>query len=66
MLEELVTFKKKVPIWVVVLAAFAVVLFWRGVWGLLDIYLFPENLTLSFFVSVVVGLGILYFLKRKV
>lgn len=44
----------------VVLTAAAVVFFWRGIWGLTDTYLFPENSTLSYLVSIFVGLIILY------
>ena len=42
-----------------ILIAFAVISFWRGVWGLMDEYLFPENLQLSLWASVFIGLGIL-------
>jgi len=44
-----------------ILIAFAVVSFWRGVWGLMDIYLFPSNPTLSLFSSLFIGLVILAF-----
>jgi len=37
----------------------AMIMFWRGVWGLLDLYLLPNNLGLSFLLSAVIGLGIL-------
>ncbi len=37
----------------------SVVAFWRGAWGLLDIYLLPSNYELSSWVSVVIGLFIL-------
>ncbi len=47
--------------------AFALVSFWRGMWGLLDIYLLPESPTLSLWVSVVIGVVVLimtnYFAK---
>lgn len=46
-----------------VLIGTAVVLFWRGAWGLLDLYFFPDNQTFSFLASLVVGIGILYFTK---
>jgi hypothetical protein len=42
-----------------ILIAFAVIAFWRGIWGLMDIYLFPENYPLSLWVSVAIGLLIL-------
>ncbi len=37
----------------------SVVMFWRGMWGLLDLLLFPENPPLSFFVSLLAGIVIL-------
>ncbi|MFH1325180.1 MAG: hypothetical protein ABIH49_00220 [archaeon] len=42
------------------LIAFAIISFWRGIWGLMDIYLFPNNYTLSLFLSVLIGVIILY------
>ena len=41
------------------LIAFAVVAFWRGAWGLLDTYLFPNNYMLSLWASVIIGIIIL-------
>lgn len=38
----------------------SVILFWRGAWGLMDLYLFPNNLTLSYAASFVIGFVILY------
>jgi len=37
----------------------AMIMFWRGVWGLLDLYLLPDSPDLSFLLSALVGLGIL-------
>ncbi len=42
-----------------VIIAFAVVCFWRGVWGLMDEYLFPANRVLSLWTSLILGLLIL-------
>ncbi len=42
-----------------IIIALAVVSFWRGAWGLLDIYLFPGNSELSLWISVIIGLVIL-------
>jgi len=42
-----------------IIIAFAVISFWRGVWGLMDLYLFPENMELSLWASVAIGLAIL-------
>jgi len=37
-----------------------VVLFWRGVWGLTDLYLFPNQPELSYLISILGGLLILW------
>ena len=41
------------------LIGIAVVSFWRGVWGLLDIYLLPNNLKLSLWVSLIASVVVL-------
>lgn len=41
------------------LIGFAVVAFWRGAWGLMDVYLLPDNYEISSWISIFVGLGIL-------
>ncbi len=51
--------RKNAHIYFALLIGIAVVSFWRGAWGLMDLYLFPDNPSLSFVVSLVVGLSIL-------
>jgi len=46
------------------LIGIAIISFWRGVWGLLDLYLFPSNQVLSLFSSVILGLVILFFTHK--
>jgi hypothetical protein len=36
------------------------ILFWRGMWGFLDIYLFPDKPILSYITSAVLGFIILF------
>lgn len=38
----------------------AVVLIWRGLWGLMDLYIFPDQLLVSYIVSLVIGLLVLF------
>ncbi len=38
----------------------SVVFFWRGAWGLMDLYLFPNDMTVSYVLSLVIGLGVLF------
>ncbi len=42
-----------------IVIAFAVISFWRGIWGLMEEYLFPENYLLSCWASAFIGLAIL-------
>ena len=49
-----------------ILIAFAIVSFWRGAWGLMDLYLFPNNYTLSLLVSILIGIVILYTTKSVI
>lgn len=52
--------------WLYLLSAgIALVVLWRGVWGLLDLYLFPDDPLLSYLTSFVVGLALLYFNDRS-
>ncbi len=41
------------------LIGLAVIAFWRGAWGLMDLYLLPENPTLSFILSLFLGFVVL-------
>ncbi|MAF80043.1 hypothetical protein CL629_03130 [bacterium] len=43
-----------------VLIGLAVILFWRGIWGLMDLYLFPSNELISYITSAIIGIIILY------
>jgi hypothetical protein len=43
----------------------ALIFFWRGIWILTEMYLFPNNHTLSAIICIVVGLFILYIDDRK-
>ncbi len=46
--------------------AAGVVMVWRGVWWLMDIYLFPNDPALSYAVSIILGLIILYIDDRAI
>ncbi|MBT5023393.1 hypothetical protein HOK51_10895 [Candidatus Woesearchaeota archaeon] len=45
-------------IWAIIIG-FAVVNFWRGIWGLMDVYFVPNDLTLSYLLSTFIGVIIL-------
>lgn len=69
MLEKIfeeTSFKDIIPI---IIASIAIVGFWRGIWGLMDLYLLPTSLEKSYLSSVVIGLiillGIAFYKKKK-
>ncbi len=69
MLERLFEKTNFADVFVIVVASLAIVGFWRGVWGLMDLYLFPENPSLSLATSIGIGLVIMiiiaFYRKRK-
>ncbi len=54
-------FKKRYPLINTILILFAMVMLWRGIWGVLDLYLFPENQLLSYVASIGIALFIILF-----
>jgi hypothetical protein len=38
----------------------AIILYWRGIWGLADVYMFPNDPAISFSVSAIVGIALLF------
>jgi hypothetical protein len=44
----------------IILTASAVVMFWYGVWGLTEIYLFPSHPAVSYLIAIALGLFILW------
>ena len=57
---KLAQFKAQHPNANVLVIIFAIIMLWRGVWGLLDTYLFPGSPTLSYLLGIGVGALILY------
>ena len=58
--------KKKQSFSYVMLIGTSVVLFWRGAWGLMDLFIFPNNAFLSYLVSLIAGIAILVFTHKLV
>ena len=48
----------------IIIELIAVVMVWRGVWSLLDTFLFPNNHILSSIVGIIIGIIILLFDDR--
>lgn len=43
----------------------AAILMWRGIWGLSDLYVFPEHPEFSLILSTILGLSIILILRYK-
>lgn len=52
--------RKNHPHLYVIYIGIAVVMFWRGTWGLLDMFLFPGNELASYILSAGIGLLLLF------
>lgn len=52
--------KQKYPSIYSITVFIGVLMAWRGIWGLLDRYFFPDNSMLSYVLGIIIGLGILY------
>lgn len=59
MLKFFMNLKKQHQVVFAIVMSIAVVAIWRGVWGLMDWYLFPTNPLLSYLFSIVIGFIIL-------
>lgn len=54
-------FKKRHRVLHLLIAAIGIAMFWRGAWGILDTYFFPNNQLLSYVGSIFVAFLVLYF-----
>ncbi len=50
--------------WRTVIIGITVVMFWRGAWGLMDLYLLPNHEVLSYIASMALGLGLLFLVNK--
>lgn len=58
-------FRKNFPLLNTLIAGIALIMMWRGIWGLMDHYLIPHNPILSNVISLVLGFVILILLDDK-
>lgn len=59
MLKNLVNLKKHHQLFFSLIIMSGMISLWRGIWGLLDIYFIPGNPTLSFSLSVALGIAVI-------
>ena len=48
-----------IPLYLYIIAVVAIVMMWRGIWNLLDLYLLPKNPKLSNWISLLLGLALI-------
>ena len=58
--QKITQLKAQYPIVNAVVIILAIIMLWRGAWGLLDEFLFPGSPILSYFASIALGALILY------
>lgn len=49
-----------------IVIAIGIISFWRGLWGLLEIYIFPNNPEASYLVTLLVGLVLLLLTEQVI
>lgn len=59
MLSKISTLKLHEQSFFALMIVVGVVAVWRGLWGLMDLYLFPNEPTSSFCISILIGVAIL-------
>lgn len=64
MMEEMFRRTRAKDVILILIASVAIVGFWRGVWNLMDKYLFPESFLVSQIISIVIGTLLLLLLSR--
>jgi len=64
MLEKILKQANLFDVFIIFVASVAIVGFWRGVWNLVDKFLFPGNFVLSQLISIVGGILLLIILLR--
>ena len=47
-----------------ILIAFAIIAFWYGVWGIMNLYLFPKNKLLGHLIAILIGVIVLYLTEK--
>ena len=60
MLEEIFRRTGYLDAVLIIISSFAIISFWRGVWGLMDMYMYPQDKLLSFSISVLIGLVVVF------
>jgi len=59
--KKIKVFERKHRVISELILGISLILVWRGIWELSDLYLFPDNRFLSAISSIVIGIFILYF-----
>ena len=66
MIEEIFRKTSFVDAILIFIVSVAIVSFWRGVWGLMDIFLFPNNLVVSYSITIIFVIFYIIDLSHKI
>ena len=59
MIEEIFEKTTFTDVFLIIIASICIVAFWRGMWGLMDLFIFDEDPLVSMIVSIIIGVIIL-------
>lgn len=58
--------KRERTFWQAIAIDVSAILLWRGLWGMMDLYIFPDHQEMSFIFSAAIGLVMLLVLRPYV
>lgn len=58
--------KEKFSNFYAIFVGLALVMFWRGAWGLMDMYIFPDYELNSYIASIILSLVLLFVIRRRI
>lgn len=65
MIKQVIKYIKNKKYTAVLIEIIGVILIWRGIWGILDIYLFPNNPLISYLICIILGFALIWFDDKK-
>lgn len=64
MLEKIIKEVSLFDVLIIILSSLSVVAFWRGIWNLMDKYIFPSNFLLSQLITIIGGIILLIIISK--
>jgi len=64
MLERIIKKVSLFDVFIIILSSLSIVAFWRGIWNLMDKYIFPNNFLLSQVITIIGGIILLIIISK--